>query len=257
MKQRIYLHKRNSFIRKRTRVSMQTNGRTQNLFLSFIQEYPPITRTFLFLIASVSFLCHVEILKPQQLHFNLFLIFKYKQLWRLFTCFLYFGKIKIDLFIFLFFFFRYFRSLELESYQNKKAEMVYMLFIGASLIILISCVYPFLFLGNILSFMLLYIWSRRNPSTIITLLGVLSFPAPFLPYIIAFLSLIGGESFPIKELVGIFVGHFYYFCKDVYEKKYNKSLIKTPSFLLSLFSEKEENNETEQTDLTEFLNNNE
>lgn len=49
----------------------------------------------------------------------------------------------------------------------------------------------------------------------------------------AFHMLMGGS--PIYDLVGIIAGHMYYFVMLYYPREYNKVLLQTPGFLLSLF----------------------
>ena len=63
------------------------------------------------------------------------------------------------------------------------------------------------FLGQALSSVLVYIWSRRNPDTRLSFLGLLVFRAPLLPWVlVAFATAVHGEL-PKDELLGIVVGH--------------------------------------------------
>lgn len=78
---------------------------------------------------------------------------------------------------------------------------------------------PFLslpFLGTALSSSLVYIWSRRNPDTRLSFLGILVFTAPYLPWVLMAFSLVVHGIVPKDEICGIVVGHIWYFFNDVY-----------------------------------------
>ena len=71
-----------------------------------------------------------------------------------------------------------------------------------------------LFLGHAFTIMLVYIWSRRNPQTRITFFGLLTFQAPYLPWVLFGFSLLLRTD-TMVDLMGISVGHLYYFLEDV------------------------------------------
>lgn len=78
---------------------------------------------------------------------------------------------------------------------------------------------PFLslpFLGTALSSSLVYIWSRRNPETRLSFLGLLVFSAPYLPWVLMAFSLVVHGIVPKDEICGVVVGHIWYFFNDVY-----------------------------------------
>jgi Derlin-2/3 len=63
---------------------------------------------------------------------------------------------------------------------------------------------------------LVYIWSRRNPETRLSFLGLLVFTAPYLPWVLMAFSLIVHGIVPKDEICGVVVGHVWYFFSDVY-----------------------------------------
>jgi hypothetical protein len=63
------------------------------------------------------------------------------------------------------------------------------------------------FLGSALSSTLIYIWSRKNPDTLLSFLGLLVFKAPYLPWVLLCFSLIMHGTVPKDEMCGIVVGH--------------------------------------------------
>lgn len=137
-------------------------------------------------------------------------------MWRLLTNFLFFGpEFNIDFFFIMFFLVRYSRALEEGSFRNRTRSYLAMLGFGAAIMLALAPALHLNFLGSPLTFMMVYVWARRNPFGHMNLLGVFNFTAPWLPWVlVAIHTLLGGSS--LMNLVGIFAGHCYYFIADVY-----------------------------------------
>ncbi|MGH0155107.1 UNVERIFIED_CONTAM: hypothetical protein FKN15_028934 [Acipenser sinensis] len=96
------------------------------------------------------------------------------------------------------------------------------------------------FLGQAFTIMLVYVWSRRNPSVRMNFFGLLNFQAPFLPWVLMGFSLLLGNSI-IVDLLGIAVGHIYFFLEDVFpDQPGGGRWLKTPGVLKALFDTPEE-----------------
>jgi len=137
----------------------------------------------------------------------------------------------------MFFLVRYSRALEEGSFRGRTADFFYMVLFGA---ILMTFVAPFInlhFLGSSLTFMMVYVWGRRNPFGRMHFLGLFTFTAPYLPWVLLSFSLLLGNDV-IVDVLGIAVGHLYYFLEDVYPRMIpsRKRLLKTPHFLELLFA---------------------
>lgn len=110
------------------------------------------------------------------------------------------------------------------------------------------------FLGQALSSTLVYIWSRRNPDTRLSFLGLVVFRAPFLPWVLILFSLVTHGQLPKDEICGIIVGHseymriffvvvprlncsaVYYFFNDVFPPMYDGFRpLDPPTFWVRLF----------------------
>lgn len=98
-----------------------------------------------------------------------------------------------------------------------------------------------MFMASSLTFMIVYIWAKRNPGMQIrygarvsrahvhtyahapthartppcSLLGLVAFTAPYLPWVLLIFSMLLGQDVTADAL-GIAVGHAYYFLADVY-----------------------------------------
>ncbi|KAI9143525.1 Derlin [Paraphysoderma sedebokerense] len=207
---------------------------------SWYFETPPITRTYATASFIISLLCQLRMLSPFHLHFSWELIFYGRQYWRLMTNFFFFGTFGLDFLFHMFYLTRYCRMLEEGSFRGRPADFLYMLFLGAVSITLIA---PFLpryslpFLGSPLTFMMVYIWARRNPFIHLNYLGLFVFQAPYLPWVLLSFSLLLSHGWPTGDLVGIAVGHVYWFLEDVYPRMLDSQgnrrgkVLKTPWFL--------------------------
>jgi len=88
-----------------------------------------------------------------------------------------------------------------------------------------------LFLGEALTTMIVYVWCRRNPYVRYNFFGLFNFQAPYLPWILVLFSVLFGGSV-LVDLVGIAVGHAYYFLEDVFPNQHGGTrLLKTPAFM--------------------------
>ncbi|CAB1319611.1 unnamed protein product [Coregonus sp. 'balchen'] len=96
------------------------------------------------------------------------------------------------------------------------------------------------FLGQAFTIMLVYVWSRRNPYIRMNFFGLLNFQAPFLPWVLMGFSLLLGNSI-VVDLLGIGVGHIYYFLEDVFPNQPGgRKLLMTPELFRTMFDTPEE-----------------
>lgn len=161
--------------------------------------------------------CAVDMISPFTLYFNWKLVFSHGQVWRLVTSYLFFGAFSIDFLFNMYFLVRYSRLLEEGDFRGRPANYVLMLVYGIINISLVASYFQALFLGSALTFMMAYVWGRRNEDVRMSFFGFLQFNAPYLPWVmLTFSALIGS---PITmDLIGIAVGHAYYFLEFVYPK---------------------------------------
>jgi len=201
-------------------------------------DVPVVTRTYATLCVLTTLVISTQLVSPFSLYFSVHLIFMEGQVWRLFTNFLYFGqRFGLDFFFHMFFLCRYSKSLEQENFAGRKADFAWMLVLGAAVMLIVAPLANLTFLGHSLTYMLVYVWSRRNPFTRISFLGLFNFSAPYLPWCLLGFSLVLEHDIKIDAL-GILVGHIYYFTKYVYPDLTapdRVELIKTPRFMHYFF----------------------
>lgn len=92
-----------------------------------------------------------------------------------------------------------------------------------------------LFLGHAFTIMLVYVWSRRNPGLRMNFFGLITFQAPYLPWVLlAFTILLGSST--VVDTIGIIVGHFYYFFEDVFPNEpHGFRILETPRIIKAVF----------------------
>ena len=139
------------------------------------------------------------------------------QVWRLITAYLYFGTFSVDFLFHLYFLVRYSRLLEEGDFRGRTANYILFLLFGIANMTLVACYLNVHFLGSALTFMMTYVWGRRNEDVKMSFLGVLTFHAPYLPWVMLTFSVLIGNSITM-DLIGIVVGHLYYFLEYVYPK---------------------------------------
>ncbi|KAJ8312392.1 hypothetical protein KUTeg_009765 [Tegillarca granosa] len=193
---------------------------------TFQQEYmqmPPVTRGYTTACVLTTLAVQLDIITPFQIYFNPDLIFRKFQVWRLITNFMYFGPIGFNFLFNMIFAYRYCRMLEEGSFRNKTADF------------LLGLVVNIVFLGSAFTIMLVYLWSRRNPYIRMNFFGLMTFHAPYLPWVLLGFSVLLGNSV-LVDILGIAVGHIYYFLEDVFpQQRGGFRLLKTPWFLTYIF----------------------
>lgn len=106
----------------------------------------------------------------------------------------------------LFFLQRYSRLLE-ENSGRSPARFSFLLGFASIFLLALAPVFSIAFLGTALSSVLVYIWSRRNPETLLSFLGLLVFKAPWLPWVLMAFSFAVHGTVPKDEICGVVVGH--------------------------------------------------
>ena len=98
---------------------------------------------------------------------------------------------------------RYCRSLEEGSFGHRSADFLWCLLFGMGALMAVApwCTH-IMFYGSSLTFMLVYLWGKRNPGMQISLLGLLAFNAPYLAWVLLGFSLLLGHDVS-SDLLGI------------------------------------------------------
>ncbi|KAL3309863.1 Derlin-2 [Cichlidogyrus casuarinus] len=169
---------------------------------------PPVTRTYLVSCLAVTFLVEASGTLNIKIH-------KFIQIWRLFSSFLYFGSIDFSFVFNMLFLYRYCRWLEENWYRRKASEFLLMFLFCGVISIICATYFHLLFLGQILTMMIVYVWSRRNPLVMLEIFGLITVRAPYLPFVFFAFSFLLGSNATV-DFIGIAIGHIYYFLEDIF-----------------------------------------
>lgn len=198
------------------------------------RSLPTVTRGYVSLCVITTAACALEIITPFNIYFNAKLIWQQHEYWRLFTNFFYFGSLGLDFFFHMFFLVKYSKSLEEGSFRNRAADFLWMLLFGAAILVGAAPWVNIQFLGSSLTFMMVYVWGRRHQYVNLSFLGIFTFTAPYLPWVLLAFSVMLGSS-PLVDLLGMVAGHAYYFLEDVYPRMTGRRPLKTPAIIRALF----------------------
>lgn len=189
--------------------------------MSWYTEIPIVSRIYLTASVGTTLACFMDLVSPLTLYYNYDLILNKGQYWRLLSSFMFFGSFSLDFLFHIYFVIRYCRLLEEGPFRGRTAEFIFMLLFGAACMLVLVVVFHGManikFLGHPLAFMMVYLWARdgENLNVRMSLLGLFPFNAPYLPWVLLLFSLFLGN--PIEtDLLGIIVGHIYYFLDVVY-----------------------------------------
>lgn len=176
---------------------------------------PPVTRCYIIASVSLMLLCSLDVLSPFSLYLNWQLIIYELQLWRLVTCFLFFGTFGLPFFWNIYVLVFYCSSLEDVAFHSKSADFLWMLISGSAMLLFLTyfCGNTYFISGAMID-MMTYVWGRRNSAARMQVI-MFTVRATYLPWVLAGISLMMGGNIQ-DHLMGIAVGHVYYFFEDVY-----------------------------------------
>mmetsp|Transcript_18081 Transcript_18081/g.30964 ORF Transcript_18081/g.30964 Transcript_18081/m.30964 type:complete len:252 (+) Transcript_18081:209-964(+) len=199
-------------------------------FKAWWEGVPPITRYMAAGMVLTTVACNLGVINPMWLALFWQPVLRKFEIWRLFTNFFYHGKLSINFVVRIVWVYTYAIPLEKQIYQFEPADYMFMLLFNGLLCILSSPVFGFAILGAPLIMSIIYIWARNFPDQQVSLYGIVKIQSFFLPFAFACISLLMGQSI-VPDLVGIAVGHIYWYLKEIYPAQRGHQVLTTPSFL--------------------------
>lgn len=177
---------------------------------------PPITQIYLLGSVVITFLSFAlnQNKWPELLHFDWKAILT-GQVWRVYTAFLFFGALDPFYPLTMQFVWQHMSQLEKMNY-NKPEDFVVLLLFGA--VTLIS-LYSFLgismkFLGHNLATYLVYIWARVFEGMDVNFMDLVTLKSEMIPWFFCAQTFLLEREVPVADLIGIVVGHLYYYLKE-------------------------------------------
>lgn len=204
----------------------------------WLEALPPITRAWF--LASILTTCVTSFgfMQPHRVVWFWPMLYHKFEVWRLVTPFVFFGTFSFVFLINMYILVQYSQNYEASPYNTGggggPADYCWMLILGMAMLLAMSTFLNISAPASGLTFMVMYVWSRRNLDTQVNVYG-LSMKAVYLPWALLALNMIIGNSITVP-LMGVAAGHTYYFCVDPLPLHVGRDVVRTPSFLVDLFA---------------------
>eukprot|EP00477_Mikrocytos_mackini_P000818 GAHX01000876.1.p1 GENE.GAHX01000876.1~~GAHX01000876.1.p1 ORF type:complete len:212 (+),score=12.73 GAHX01000876.1:35-670(+) len=189
-----------------------------NEIFTLVRRMPPFTRVYIAGIIATTGLCSIEYVSPYDLYYTPSQVLKEKEIWRILTTFLFFGQqFNLNFIFHLYFVYNYLSGFEKEVFMGNNSDFIMcLLFIGLGCLS-IGPLLNLVFLGDSFISAVVYIWCRFNGLLRVAIFGFIETRASVFPFVILLFYFIVGNNLK-GELLGILVGHSYYFSYFVYHK---------------------------------------
>lgn len=198
-------------------------------------QMPKLTKVLFGCSMGLTLAGHFGLVNPYNLVFDPLMIWHKFQIWRLVTCVFFFGKVGFPFLINVYFLYSYSIRLETELFERKPADYCMMLLTVWLTMLIVAYFFSLMIVGPILVMSILYTWCYVNKDAIVSFYFGTSFPAMYLPWaLLGFNILLGGTG--MMDLMGIFVGHVYFYFKFQYPRDLGgTAFLETPQFLRYYF----------------------
>ncbi|KAJ2626687.1 hypothetical protein H4R22_004718, partial [Coemansia sp. RSA 1290] len=151
-------------------------------------QLPPFTRLYTTGVVGLTLALKLQLVTPFQLFYSYHTAFGQGEYWRILTSFLFLGELSFDWILNIYFIVHYCRELEEGSYLNRPADFVWMVLLLCTALLIIAPYLGAVFLGDVLVIALTYMWSRHYSFININLMGLFTFPAAYLSWIMVAFS---------------------------------------------------------------------
>jgi len=205
---------------------------------TWFKNLPVITRWWFGLSVAIPVLARFGLLPPYYLYLINERLFYGFQIWRPFTCVFYYPitpQTGFKYLMNLYFLYNYSLRLETGLFGGNTADYLFMLIFNWICCFIVAVLAPMYLLMDPLILTVVYLWCQINKDVIVTFWFGTQFKAMYLPWVLLIFRFVIEGSF-MTDLIGILVGHLYYFLKFKYPSDFGgPSLINTPSILYSYF----------------------
>uniref|UniRef100_A0A1I7T265 Derlin n=1 Tax=Caenorhabditis tropicalis TaxID=1561998 RepID=A0A1I7T265_9PELO len=208
---------------------------------NFLLGMPVVTRYWFLASTIVPLLGRFGFIQMQYMFLQWELVINKFQFWRPLTALIYYPVTPQTGFHWLmmcYFLYNYSKTLERETFRGRSADYLFMLIFNWFFCVGLCMALEIYFLLEPMVISVLYVWCQVNKDTIVSFWFGMRFPARYLPWVLwGFNAILRGGG--TNELVGIFVGHAYFFVALKYPDEYGVDLISTPEFLHRLIPDED------------------
>ncbi|PWA33972.1 derlin-2 [Artemisia annua] len=201
----------------------------------YYNSIPPVAKTYATICFVMSLAHNLHVYDYEIIALIYGDVFKRFQIWRLITNFFFIGPFSLTFAFRLFIILKYGVQLERGPFDKRTADYVWMFFFGALSLLVVAAIpfFRFLFMGPSLVSMIVYVWSRELPNTRVNIQGLVELKGFYLPWAMLAIDLVLGNRL-MSSLLGIGVGHLYYFLTVLYPLAGGTNFCKTPLWVHKL-----------------------
>lgn len=198
----------------------------------WFKSIPLITKGFLVSTLLSGALLSFGMISPMDLVFVWPLVKNKFNVWRLFTSFIYAGPFSFNFAMHTYVLYENCKRYEANPFNTgaggTSADFLWMLLVTMGILLVIAFYFDLMVLSEPILYVIMYVWSRREPDAQLNIFGF-RFKSLYLPWVYVALRLIMGGAIT-EPLIGIAVGHLYYFLIEVLPVTHGYNLIRTPKF---------------------------
>lgn len=173
---------------------------------------------------------------PRKFLLSYDLLFKHFQIWRPVTA-LFFYPVQSGFRFLANLYFLYTYSIRLETglFDGRPADYGFLLLFCWACITIFALLAEMMLLMDSMVMAVIYIWCQLNQDVVVQFWFGTHFKAMYLPWIVTIFEFVMSGSF-ISQLIGIFVGHVYFFLKFKYPIDFGGAdWLTTPQFMYKYF----------------------
>lgn len=198
----------------------------------------PVTKLYAFSAVTLSVLCSLKVLEINDVFYHPLVVKMNGEWYRLFTGLIFYGDFNVQSLVSLISFSKIASDIESVAFAGNSADFIIFLLFGAISNWIIASFTNQIIFSTILRSMVFYYYSKSFKDQTMRIQGLpFDIKGSFAPFIITALSLYeGGPKNVIFDVLGIVVGHIYYFIHDVMQVRYGTSLLQAPVFLRKLLN---------------------
>ncbi|EFJ45460.1 hypothetical protein VOLCADRAFT_82188 [Volvox carteri f. nagariensis] len=210
---------------------------------AWYESLPPITRAYGTVLAVLALSASFKMITGFYLVLIWQRVFSHFEVWRPLTTFLFGGRVNLTLIFHLVWLVTYGKVLETQVFQFQPADYLFMLLFGAASILAMGAVLQYtvgvalLVNAAALIFMVMYVWSRHFPDQVLSIWGLFTIKAFYLPFFYVLLDYLVTTEIPWGPCLGIAAGHLYFYLEDLYPAMGGPRLLRTPQFLKNLLAD--------------------
>uniref|UniRef100_A0A7E4VWS5 Derlin n=1 Tax=Panagrellus redivivus TaxID=6233 RepID=A0A7E4VWS5_PANRE len=206
-------------------------------FSDWYKGIPEITRYWFTGSVVLPLLGRLGVFSPYIMLLDWNLFFYKFQIWRPITALFYYPvtpQTGFHWLMMLYFMYNYSKNLETGQFTGRPADYFFMLAFNWIICTIACFATGIYFMLEPMVLSVLYVFCQFNRDTIVSFWFGTRFKAIYLPWILVAFDMVlrGGGT---NGIIGILVGHFFYFLAFQYPQDNGTTIISTPSFLYKLF----------------------